>query len=257
VAVPGYVVNVASKPRVELGVWSFVIRSGELTILFDGGLCSDIGATMGHIKANLGEDFGYTGCDAEGVQLALDGVGVSPADVDIAVVSHLHHDHSGAIEWLPKAKVWLHAEELDVLESPYARMVAPSWQIPRSTISCIAGLAESRRLVAWRGEEVEVCEGVRLMKVGGHTAGSVALLCDVRPDWRVALLGDLLLTEDQLENGVVPTTALDTYATIRSVSRILDSADELWAGHALTGSVLSSDAVSSWPLATEWRIEGV
>lgn len=252
VAVPGFMAGAVKSHRVELGVWAFLVESGKTRILFDGGLVADMDVTQTYVTDAMGAEFGYLGAEAAAVQSALAALGVGPEDIDVAVVSHLHHDHAGALQWLPRAKVWVHAAELEDLQSPYAKMVAPDWQITRGTRDSLDDLASSGRLVAWDVQSVPLSDAVELVRVGGHTRGSVALIGTVRSDWRVGLLGDLLLTEAHVLLGIVPSTAQDWYATIRSTAYLLKTANELWPGHAAEGSVLSAAAAPSWPPASEW-----
>lgn len=253
ITVPGFMAGAVTEHRVEWGVWAFLVECEGTTILFDGGLVGDMDGTDAYVAAVLGAGFGYTGGDASAVHSALANLDVRPEDIDIAVLSHLHHDHAGALDWIPRAAVWVHAAELEVLLSPYAKQVAPSWQVTPGTRRSIDRLASTNRLVVWKGGSTNLSETVQLVLVGGHTRGSVALLADVRLGWRVGLLGDLLPTEAHVKQGIIPTNALDAYSTIRSVARMLDSAHEVWPGHAIDGPVVSASSVGSWPLANEWR----
>jgi len=253
VAVPGFMAGAVNQRRIELGVWAFLVESGGARILFDGGLVGDMDVTHTFVTDTLGAEFGYLGAEPAALQSALAALGVGPEDIDVAVVSHIHHDHAGALQWLPRAEVWVHAAELEILQSPYARVVAPDWQITPGTRHTLDDLASSGRLVAWDGQSVSLSDSVELVRVGGHTRGSVALLGTVRSNWRVALLGDLVLSEAHIQHGIVPTTALDSYRTIRSIAQLLETANELWPGHAAKGPVLATAAADSWPSADEWR----
>lgn len=250
---PGFMAGAARSEQVDLGVWAFLVLVGEKRILFDGGLVDDSDITHRFVEQSLGPTFGYTGADETAVKEALASNGLAPADIDVYVVSHLHHDHAGALGWLPRAKVWVHTDEIRVLDSPYVKNLIPDWQVTPGTRRALDGLVSDDRLVSWDGERFELCDGVTLFRVGGHTKGSVALVGQVEPDWRVGLLGDLVLTELQLVEGAVPAAALDAYETIRSVAVLVESADELWPGHAVDGSVLSSKVADSWPTVVEWR----
>lgn len=256
ITIPGFMAGLVKQPRTELGVWAFLVEAGEKKILFDGGLVADIEITHRFVDEALGPGFGYAAGDEASVRRAIGAHGLEADDIDVAVVSHLHHDHAGALDWLPRAQVWVHAHELEVLDSPYVMNVIPTWQITPGTRATLAKLESQSRLVTWDGERENLADGVELLRVGGHTKGSVALVGDVCADRRVALLGDLLLTEVHLQQGAVPTTALDAYETIRSVSRLLASADELWPGHAAAGPVEAAAAAGSWPRPIEWRDNG-
>ena len=189
ITVPGFMAGLVKQPRTELGVWAFLVEAGEKKILFDGGLVADIEITHRFVDEAIGPGFGYAAGDEASVRRALAAHGLGAEDIDVAVVSHLHHDHAGALDWLPRAQVWVHAHELEVLDSPYVMNVIPTWQITPGTRATLAKLESQSRLIAWDGERENLADGVELLRVGGHTKGSVALVGDVCADRRVALLG--------------------------------------------------------------------
>ena len=134
-----------------------LVRADDATILVDTGLGS------------APHPFGGTGGDLWG-ELAR--AGVSPADVDIVVVSHGHLDHIGgltrdrrpafpAARYLIAAGEWSHWTSPDVLEGlPKLSATPAREQLPP--------LAEAGVVEQVAGE-VEIAEGVRLVPAPGHT----------------------------------------------------------------------------------------
>ena len=256
VSVPGFIAGNSLDPMITLGVWAFLVESDAGTILFDGGLVADAQVTHDHVRRTLGPEYGYKQADESALRKALFSLGVSPEDIDIAIVSHLHHDHAGAIGWLPRARIMIHADELETLRSPYAHQILPSWQVTPGTKTTLKKLDDQDRIHSWSGHSMKVSDAVELFLVGGHTMGSVALLGRDREERVVGLVGDLALTELHIEQGLIPATALNAYDTIRSLTALVGSTDVLWPGHAIEGSVPSTVSAAVWPSTPEWRLHG-
>ena len=99
---------------------------------------------------------------------ALAEVGLVPEDLALAVVSHLHWDHTGGIPSLAAAgvEVVLHSDELAWGRSGRARFEegfdAADWSVPGTR---------------WRtvDAETEVAPGVTVLPTPGHTPGHVSL----------------------------------------------------------------------------------
>ena len=99
---------------------------------------------------------------------ALASIGLVPGDLALAVVSHLHWDHTGGISTLAEAgvEVVVHSDELAWGRSGRARFQegfdAADWSV---------------RDTQWRtvNAETEVAPGVTVLPTPGHTPGHVSL----------------------------------------------------------------------------------
>ena len=94
---------------------------------------------------------------------ALAGLGLSPADIEGVVLSHLHFDHCGQQAMLD-APVYVQAVEHEAAKAP--GYTIPAW----SAIS-------RRRLRLVAGDE-EVLDGVRLFSTPGHAPGHQSVVID-------------------------------------------------------------------------------
>ncbi|KAF4629537.1 hypothetical protein G7Y89_g8605 [Cudoniella acicularis] len=104
----------------SLPIHTFLITHPEGPILFDTGMsphCNDAGyfpfwaptikmMSQMHIK----ED--------EGIVTLLHEKGVEPKDLKAVIVSHVHHDHSGGLEDLAKAPIFMSKEHWEAFKSP-------------------------------------------------------------------------------------------------------------------------------------------
>ncbi|WP_131722584.1 N-acyl homoserine lactonase family protein [Mycolicibacterium chlorophenolicum] len=99
---------------------------------------------------------------------ALAAVGLAVGDLYLAVISHLHLDHSGGIPLLAEAgvPVAIHRAELEFARSGRATFEegfrAPDWSDPRTRWEVLDG-------------DAEVAPGVTVVSTPGHTPGHVSL----------------------------------------------------------------------------------
>jgi glyoxylase-like metal-dependent hydrolase (beta-lactamase superfamily II) len=147
---------------------------------------------------------------------ALRAVGEDPASIDFVVLSHLHYDHAGGLvdasgrPNFPRARYVVQRDEAEAAHGDELRL---------------AGLMEAEQLELVRGAgqlaevsgEVEMVRGVRVLRTGGHTRGSQAVLIGTvdaghraeDPQDRAIFWGDLIPTRWQIP--VRWTSAFDDY----------------------------------------------
>jgi N-acyl homoserine lactone hydrolase len=111
----------------------------------------------------------YTwGLPGEPMVEALHALGLVPADLSLAVISHLHWDHTGGIPALADAgvEVVIHRDELAWGRSGAAEFgagfEAADWTVPGTRWHPVDG-------------ETEVAPGVTVLPTPGHTPGHVSL----------------------------------------------------------------------------------
>jgi len=187
---------VAGDGLVHIPLGCFVLRSGERTALVDAG---------------AGPRTERTPSWAEGGELpgALAAAGISAAEIDIVVVTHLHSDHVG---WLapPPAPDGETAHRLGGAHQPFfgnatVRYGAADWPefvIKRAaddpTRLAMEALARAGRLHPLEGDTVAILPGVTARHTPGHTPGHYAIVL-ASGTARALLLGDAVECPLQLE----------------------------------------------------------
>lgn len=130
---------------------------------------------------------------------ALAAKGIRPKDIEVIVLTHMHHDHVGNIGLFPNAVIYAHE-----LESPGS------------------GIERVK-------QDAELWDGVDLMHTPGHTRGSMSVL--VRAERRYAMTGDAIPTQDNVRKWVPPGMHYDREAAMDSLSRLVSMADTIVPGH--------------------------
>ncbi|MFT5497784.1 MAG: glyoxylase-like metal-dependent hydrolase (beta-lactamase superfamily II) [Kiritimatiellia bacterium] len=151
---------------------------------------------------------------------ALTQRGLTPADIDVLILSHLHWDHAGGAATaeghpaFPNAQLIVHEQEWsDAIGGDPLLYKA----YPKETIAPLQGYS-NRLLVS--GDEVCIAPGITSIRTGGHTQGHCAFLLEsdqlsiMHPEaeglgGRVLFAADVCPTTSHLR--LVFQAAYDTY----------------------------------------------
>jgi N-acyl homoserine lactone hydrolase len=160
---------------------------------------------------------------------ALAGLDLTPADIDVVVLSHAHWDHVQNADLFAGASVLVHADEPAYAESPGADdLVTPSWT------GALLRHAGARTV----GDRESLAAGVHTLHLPGHTAGSLGLTVET-PRGRHVLTGDAVSSAAALRRGRCSVVHHDAEQARASVRRVAALADTVWPGHdrpfAVTG----------------------
>ena len=192
----------------------YVIEHSRGLILFDTGqdrasVTDDTyfpGGVTGYMyhrlaRFDIGED------DTLTAQLAT--LGYAPADVDTAIVSHLHQDHIGGLRELTGSELLVSAAEWAELSGPAPELrgfLRSHIELPGARWRQVSLEPTNDPALAPFTESLDVMGdgSLVLLPTPGHTAGSVSLL--VRRVGRPPLLlvGDLTYGAEILQRGQLP-----------------------------------------------------
>jgi glyoxylase-like metal-dependent hydrolase (beta-lactamase superfamily II) len=96
--------------------------------------------------------------------------GVRPADVPIALITHLHYDHWAGHGFFPAAEFWIQRDEVAFWTGPFGRTPAFRQSANVDSLANLVTLNYGNRVRILDGDG-DVAPGVRVHRVGGHTAG--------------------------------------------------------------------------------------
>ena len=103
-------------------------------------------------------------------EAALSKVSIAPADVDILIITHLHHDHWFSAKKCTNAKIIVQKDELDFAHSPHPIMAAMYDNPPDHRL-------DDLDFETVRGDK-EIVSGVKVTQTPGHTPGTQSVLIE-------------------------------------------------------------------------------
>ena len=141
----------------RLDYYFFLIQSGNQAILVDTGFDRESAEHRGrqvHLSASE----------------ALSHVGLSPADIDLIVITHFHYDHIGNVRDFPGAELLLPRREVDFYRDPLSLRHHFSAHVERAHLATLEEAIDRGRARLIDGRE-SVAPGVAALTVGGHSPG--------------------------------------------------------------------------------------
>lgn len=172
-----------------LGVQSFLLRTGSLTILID----SCVGENKERARRPDWHRRNQTGYMA-----ALAAAGVTPQDIDVVLCTHLHADHVGWntrlengrwIPTFPKARYMIGRTELAAWQDEELRApgVANHGAYADSVLPVVeAGLVEAV------DDGIEIARGMSILPLPGHSPGQIGLDFDYGESRHALFCGDAI-----------------------------------------------------------------
>lgn len=150
---------------------------------------------------------------------ALRALGYGPEDVPCVVISHLHEDHGGGLEYFRKSRILVSDEEFTQTMRMYGLGRTSGGYIKKDIEAWIeSGLN-------WETvdqEEMELCPGIRILNFGpGHAFGMMGLLVTLPGSGNYILASDAVNTAMNYGPPMqYPGLAYDTRGFERTIERI-------------------------------------
>ncbi len=185
-------------------------------------------------------DTGYDAQEAERRQRpihqdpsrAIEALGVTAAEIDTVIITHLHYDHAGGLDRYPNATFHLQEAEMAYATGPC--MCHPTLQMP-FTVDHVCEMVRHvyAGRVMFHDGSAQVAPGVRVHCVGGHSRGLqvVEVMTETGP---LCLASDATHYYENFLRGkpfpIVESTA-DMLEGFSTLIRLAGSHDRVIPGH--------------------------
>jgi N-acyl homoserine lactone hydrolase len=225
---------------IKIPWFCFLITHPRGNVLFDtGGHPSLAVDARGRLGAHA-DLWSVTMRAGDDVASKLAEVGLRPSDIRYVVISHLHYDHAGGLQFFSDAEIYIQREELRFAYSP------PVYQggYIRGDFDCGLKWHEIE------GDHDLFGDGtVTLVHTPGHTPGHQCLLVRLR-DQTLLLLGDAAYIIQKMHDRRLPARYWNPDALIASWERIEELETqlgaELLAAHELSYETKIRCAPQQW-----------
>jgi hydroxyacylglutathione hydrolase len=162
------------------------------------------------------------------ILVALARMQLSPADIQLIILTHTHYDHAGslkALQQITKAKVLVHKAEAACLEEGFCELPKGTMWFPK--IMSAIGRALNKRVGRYApvAPDIAISKRFNLHPYGidgyvlptpGHTAGSISVVIEGNH----AIVGDTLF--NIFRHSVFPAYANDQEILLKSWKKLLE-----------------------------------
>ncbi len=167
-------------------------------------------------------------CPIEALRL----VGVDPGEVGDVVITHLHYDHAGNFQKLPKAHFHLQEPELHFTTGRYMKYSRMSHSFEVEDICDVVRLNFAQRVALYDGDK-DLAPGIKAHQAGGHSAGLQFVSVHTRRGW-VVLASDVAHFYEHLEKMRPFPTAFHVGDMLEGFDKLMEVAggmDHVIPGH--------------------------
>lgn len=244
----------AANEMVEFPISGYLIDGSEGRILYDVGCHPDAMRPDGRWSEDFQSRFPWSPSpDGEACHLPnrLEELGLGPDDIRHVVLSHMHSDHAGCVEFFRKSQVIVHRAEYNVALDWYKRQDADSsyaWK------DVDAWLKQDLhwRFVEQDENELSLTDGVTLLNWGpGHATGMLGLDVNLPDTGHVILASDAVFTMDNYgpppRPAGYPVSAAGAARTVEDIrARATRLSAQVWCGHDMHQFLTLTRSTEGW-----------
>jgi N-acyl homoserine lactone hydrolase len=220
----------------EFPVSAYLIEHTAGRVLYDTGCHPQAMGAQGRWPAQFQDEVPFIGGAECCLPQRLMAMGLCPDDIDDVVLSHMHNDHAGCVEFFGRSRLLVHEDEFAACLKAYAlgrKMDSYIWDDTHQW----AGRALNWRLVARDEPDFALADRIRVLNFGaGHAYGMLGLHVHLPQTGHLLLVSDAIYTaENYGPPERVPGVVYDTIGWQKTTARIRRLATELgaqvWFGH--------------------------
>lgn len=222
--------------QIEAPILAYLIETANGRILYDVGCdhakINDPLAKVRYYDPAVFEFGAPEMRDEQRIPHHLARLGLSPADVDVIFIGHLHFDHAGGLKDLRRcgcgAEIHVQRDEMAVARSGADKAVFAD------DLQDDAGAPLQFRL---KQGEYTLLPGVHAVATPGHTVGHMSMLIELPKGPPVLLAGDAADLQENLDDEVAPGTlwqgreqqAVDSIRKLKALA--VETGARIWPNH--------------------------
>ncbi len=202
-----------------LDFFVFVIRGDGRTIVMDTGFNPASGRRRGREMLCTPDQ-------------ALRNAGIEAAHVKDVVLTHMHWDHAGGMEYFPNAQFHIQAEEMAYCTGPCMCQGFLRRPFDVEDVQSAVRALYADRLTVHQGD-VDLAPGVSLHLIGGHSGGIQSIRVHTARGW-VVLAGDAVHLWGNIRRRNPFPVVVDVARMLRgfdTLNALADGPDHVIPGH--------------------------
>jgi N-acyl homoserine lactone hydrolase len=221
---------------VEFPISAFLFEHGDNRILYDTGCNPEAMGPKGRWPQEFQKKYPYFGGKECQLPNRLKELGLGPEDISLVVLSHMHNDHAGCVEYFSRSRLLVHENEFSAAMHAY---VTRDYSTPFIWEDTNAWISKGLKweLIDQQSGDIRLNDSATILNFGsGHSYGMLGLYLDLPKTGSIILCSDavycgLNFGPPSRRNGVV----VDSLGWDRTVRRIrelaIHSGAKVWFGH--------------------------
>ena len=236
---------------IDIPVSAYYIEHPDGNVLFDTGCHPDWGGPDGRWPEAIQDIFPVIGDEDCYLPHRLEAMGIGPNQIRHVVLSHLHCDHAGCIEFFRKSQIIVHEDEFAAAATHYAKRDHGT-PYALKDIETWMSLDLNWREVGRLEPDRNIVDGVKLLNFGaGHSYGMLGLKVSLRDHANVILASDACYTSENYGPPMKPPgISHDSVGFARTIQRIRAVSEhtnaEVWFGHDIPQFESLRKATEGW-----------
>jgi len=236
---------------VEFPVSASLIEAPEGRILYDVGCHPQAMSSDGRWSEDIQSQYPWSGDETCHLPHRLEQLGLGPNDIDYVVLSHLHSDHAGCVEFFRESQVIVHRQEFKAAMAAHQRREADSFYAARDIDEWLR-LNLNWCMIEDDEDELKLGEQVTLLNWGpGHSSGMLGLDVELDDTGHIILASDAVYSlanfgppQRPTEFNISNAKAAQTVEKIRQ--RAQRHSAEVWCGHDMTQFLSLRHSTEGW-----------
>lgn len=219
---------------VEVPVTAYCIDHPDGRVLFDTGCHPQAMGPDGRWSAEFQRDYAHLGAEECTLPHRLEQIGLGSNDFRHVVLSHMHSDHAGCVEFFCKSQIIVHEDEFAAVIEAYKSRneSAYAW---KDTDAWIGESLEWKRISS-RDGDLSIHDGVRILNFGGgHSFGMLGLLVRLGEAGEIVLASDAVYCAENLNQPMALPGSLRDEAgyrrTLQRIQQLASAGAQVWYGH--------------------------
>jgi glyoxylase-like metal-dependent hydrolase (beta-lactamase superfamily II) len=223
---------------IEFPVSAFLIETPNGFILYDTGCHPDAMGENGRWPHAFQERCPYVRDEEYSVPNRLKELGIAPKDIHTVILSHMHNDHAGGVEFFQSSRFIVHRDEFAAAMTAYATHDYMSSYIWKDIDTWIRTKLNWTFIEPFDGD-VKLEKGLTILNFGaGHTPGVLGLMLELERTGAIIITSDAIYCKEAYDHFKAPGCLYDLRGWIKTTNRIHylanDSNAQVWYGHDMS-----------------------
>ncbi len=220
----------------EFPISAYYIDHPDGRVLYDTGCNPEAMGPGGRWSPFVQEHFAHSGTPECELPARLEQLGIGPDDIRYVVLSHMHNDHAGCVEFFRNSTLIVHEDEFSAALRDYATGARDSPYTWADTDHWIR-LGLDWHLLGREQRQMTLNDRVTIHNWGsGHSYGMLGLEVDLRGQPGVILTSDAVYCSGNYEPPVqLPTVMHDSLGYRGTLERVRElsrrTRRQVWFGH--------------------------